>query len=133
MGILVREEATGENTFFLKGADSVMVKRLAENEKIFVNEETEVLSREGYRTLVFGQRSVSDSEMESILEEFREADLDMDNREEREMAVTLKLEQNLELLGVSGVEDLLQDDVKGCITHLREASIKGKPRPIFSR
>ena len=47
MGILVKNLDNLEHTFYLKGADSVMITKLGENEKIFVNEETEVLSREG--------------------------------------------------------------------------------------
>ena len=47
MGVLVQNGETKEFTFYLKGADSVMVKKLNENEKIFVNEETELLSRQG--------------------------------------------------------------------------------------
>lgn len=47
MGVLVESMETGEFTFYLKGADSVMVRKLGENEKIFVLEETEILSSQG--------------------------------------------------------------------------------------
>lgn len=38
---------TLEFQFFLKGADSVMVNKISHSEKIFVDEETEILSNEG--------------------------------------------------------------------------------------
>jgi magnesium-transporting ATPase (P-type) len=47
MGALVQNLTTNEYTFYLKGADSVMVTKLNQNEKIFVNEETEILSKQG--------------------------------------------------------------------------------------
>ena len=47
MGILVKNLNNLEYTFYLKGADSVMITKLGENEKIFVNEETEILSKQG--------------------------------------------------------------------------------------
>lgn len=125
MGILVREEATDTNTFFLKGADSIMKTKLTESERIYVSEETEILSREGFRTLVFASKTITNSEMKALLREFKESELQMEDREEKEEEVTLKLEEDVNLLGVSGVEDMLQEDVKSCIDHLREASIKG--------
>lgn len=47
MGILVQNQANGKFKFYLKGADSVMIPKLNNNERIFVNEETEMLSRQG--------------------------------------------------------------------------------------
>lgn len=47
MGILVRNQKYNHYEFHVKGADVVMVKKISENEKIFVNEETEKLSNEG--------------------------------------------------------------------------------------
>ena len=47
MGILVENLEAQTFEFFLKGADSVMMEKLSENERIFVNEESELLSNEG--------------------------------------------------------------------------------------
>ena len=60
MGILLRNLKTNKIIFLLKGADSIMMTKLSENEQIYVSEETEVLSREGYRTLVFAWRELSE-------------------------------------------------------------------------
>ena len=125
MGILLRDKKTKKVQFFLKGADNIMMTKLSENEKIFVGEEAEVLSREGFRTLVFAAKSLSESELVVFEKDFKAAELDMKNRENREEECVMELETNMHLLGVSGVEDLLQENVKDCIVHLREAEIKG--------
>jgi phospholipid-translocating ATPase len=126
MGILLRNLTTNKIIFLLKGADSIMMTKLSENEQIFVGEETEILSREGFRTLVFASKELSESEWEKFNEEFKEAELDMKNREIREEECVEELEKNMILSSITGVEDMLQDNVKDCIMHLREAGIKGR-------
>ena len=48
----------------------------------------------------------------------------MDNRKEKLRQVISKLENNMEFLCVTGVEDLLQDEVATTIDNLRNAGIK---------
>ena len=48
----------------------------------------------------------------------------MENRKERMAKVISKLENNMEFLCVTGVEDLLQDDVAITIDNLRNAGMK---------
>lgn len=126
MGILLRNMETNKIIFLLKGADSIMMTKLVENEQIFVAEETEVLSREGYRTLVFASKELSEEEWAKFDEEFKEAELDMQDRELREEECVEDLEKNMVLASITGVEDMLQENVKDCIMHLREAGIKGR-------
>lgn len=47
----------------------------------------------------------------------------MNNREEQIMKCMVKLEENMELLGITGVEDKLQDDVALTIESLRSGGI----------
>lgn len=126
MGILLRNMTTNRIIFLLKGADSIMMTKLSENEQIYVGEETEKLSREGYRTLVFASRELSEEEWDKFEDEFKEAELDMKNREIREEECVEDMEKNMGLDSITGVEDMLQDNVKDCIMHLREAGIKGR-------
>jgi phospholipid-translocating ATPase len=131
MGILLRNLTTNKILFLLKGADSIMMTKLSENEQIFVGEETEILSREGYRTLVFASKELTEEEWKKFEVEFKEAELDMKNREIREEECVEDLEKNMLLASITGVEDMLQDNVKDCIMHLREAGIKGSLRNLF--
>lgn len=125
MGILLQNTNDNKIIFLLKGADSIMMTKLSENEQIYVGEETEKLSRQGYRTLVFASKELSQEEWNIMEKEFKEAELDMNNREVREEECVDELEKNLLLDCITGVEDMLQDNVKDCIMHLREAGIKG--------
>jgi phospholipid-translocating ATPase len=125
MGVLVENKDTNELIFYLKGADSVMVKKLGENEKIFVNEETEVLSRQGLRTLVIGSKTMSRENVDQFEQKMMIAEQSMNNREQKENECLELLEQDLNLIGVTAVEDLLQLSVRGSIEHIREACVKG--------
>ncbi len=54
---------------------------------------------------------------------FRAAQSDLNNREEAVKQAMKSLEHEMELLGVTGVEDKLQDDVEKTIESLRQAGI----------
>ncbi|KAI5189298.1 phospholipid-translocating ATPase [Nematocida sp. AWRm77] len=102
MGIVVRGP---EGCYlYIKGADSVM-KHLVRNND-WIEEEAEAMGKEGLRTMVFGRREISAKELE-------------------ELALTGQIEEtHLDALGVTGVEDKLQDDVRISLEMLRNAGIK---------
>lgn len=60
MGIIVRHNSTGRIVFYLKGADSVMAKKISENLRSSVEDQCEELSLEGLRTLVLSQRLLTE-------------------------------------------------------------------------
>lgn len=132
MGIIVRFQrfANGngqsdedEIVFFQKGADTVMSSIVAAND--WLDEETGNMAREGLRTLVIGRKALSAQQYAAFSAAYHEASLSLQNRDS-EMANTVKqhLEHNLELLGVTGVEDKLQPHVKPSLELLRNAGIK---------
>lgn len=56
---------------------------------------------------------------------FQEAELSLHDRNARKQAVIEEvLETDLELLGVTGVEDKLQDGVKNTLEQLRNAGLR---------
>ncbi|CCG82142.1 Related to neomycin resistance protein NEO1 [Taphrina deformans PYCC 5710] len=122
MGILVRDDA-GVITFYEKGADVVMAGIVAAND--WLEEECGNMAREGLRTLVIGKKVLSKIAYERFQKEYESASVSMTGRE-RLMAdvVAQHLEHNLELLGLTGVEDKLQDSVKPALEFLRNAGIK---------
>ncbi|ORY85513.1 hypothetical protein BCR37DRAFT_402042 [Protomyces lactucae-debilis] len=123
MGIVVRDVATGEYCFYEKGADVVMAKIVAAND--WLEEECGNMAREGLRTLVVGRKTLSPAAYESFLQAYNKASLVASDRNAAMDAVVERhLEQNLELLGVTGVEDKLQDSVKPALEFLRNAGIK---------
>ncbi|KAL8908209.1 MAG: hypothetical protein Q9207_000930 [Kuettlingeria erythrocarpa] len=116
-------DGAGEIWFYQKGADTVMTSIVAAND--WLDEETANMAREGFRTLVIGRRRLSPRQYQDFSSGYKEASLALQARDAR-MAGVVKghLESNLELLGVTGVEDKLQKDVKPSLELLRNAGIK---------
>ncbi|KAK3169501.1 hypothetical protein OEA41_008884 [Lepraria neglecta] len=109
--------------FYQKGADTVMTSIVAAND--WLDEETANMAREGLRTLVVGRKKLSVQQYQEFSTRYKQASLSLQNRDSS-MARVVKdyLEHNLELLGVTGVEDKLQKDVKSSLELLRNAGIK---------
>ncbi|TRM63107.1 hypothetical protein BD626DRAFT_402886 [Schizophyllum amplum] len=123
MGIVVRDVASGEVTFLQKGADVVMARIVQRND--WLEEETGNMAREGLRTLVMARKRLSAGTYEEFAAAYHEASVRLDGRNEAMTSVVAKyLEHDLELLGLTGVEDKLQDDVKSTLELLRNAGIK---------
>lgn len=128
MGIIVKftqdkEYSDSPVWFFQKGADTVMSSIVASND--WLDEETANMAREGLRTLVVGRKRLTMQQYDSFISDYRQASLSLHGRDES-MARIVKshLEGGLELLGVTGVEDKLQQDVKPSLELLRNAGIK---------
>ncbi|KAK3403509.1 hypothetical protein B0T20DRAFT_27959 [Sordaria brevicollis] len=114
---------SSEIWFYQKGADTVMSSIVAAND--WLDEETANMAREGLRTLVVGRKRLSLKEYQEFSAKHHEASLSISGREASMQAVVSQyLEHNLELLGVTGVEDKLQKDVKPSLELLRNAGIK---------
>jgi phospholipid-translocating ATPase len=114
---------SSEIWFYQKGADTVMSSIVAAND--WLDEETANMAREGLRTLVVGRKRLSAAEYREFSARYQEASLAISGREAGMQAVvSCYLEHDLELLGVTGVEDKLQRDVKPSLELLRNAGIK---------
>jgi phospholipid-translocating ATPase len=123
MGIVVRDEGTKEIIFYQKGADVVMAKIVQRND--WLDEECGNMAREGLRTLVVGKKRLSEETYNIFRKRYHAASIETQGRNEAMQSVVEDvLEKELELLGVTGVEDKLQDDVKGTFELLRNAGIK---------
>ena len=122
MGIVVRTDG-GEIWFFMKGADTVMQKLVVAND--WMEEECANMAREGLRTLVVGRRRLTEDLWNEFEEAFQTADTQLADRDIAKAAIVAKyLEHGLEILGITGVEDKLQDDVKPSLELLRNAGIR---------
>ncbi|CAI6328875.1 unnamed protein product [Periconia digitata] len=132
MGIVIKfyqgpitspSEDDGEIWFFQKGADTVMTAIVAAND--WLDEETANMAREGLRTLVVGRKKLSAETYQDFSARHAQASMALHNRDHAVAEVVKKfLERDLELLGVTGVEDKLQKDVKPSLELLRNAGIK---------
>lgn len=116
-------EDAGEIWFYQKGADTVMTSIVVAND--WLDEATANMAREGLRTLVVGRRKLSFQQYQDFSLHHKQASLSLENRDSSMNRVVKDyLENNLELLGVTGVEDKLQKDVKPSLELLRNAGIK---------
>ena len=135
MGIIVRNTHTGQITFLMKGADVIMMKIVRSSD--WLEEECTNLAREGLRTLAFGRRILSQAEYDDFARRYviraaptpttarrepvsdrlslvaarcsyHEAKTSTVDRDQRVQEVEISIEENLELLGLTGVEDKLQ-------------------------
>lgn len=123
MSIVVRDTHNGEIQFLQKGVDVVMARIVQKND--WLEEETGNMAREGLRTLVVGRKRLTAQHYAAFKQRHQEASVKTEGRNEGMTAVVAEyLERDLELLGLTGVEDKLQDDVKSSLELLRNAGIK---------
>ena len=106
---VVAQRNDGKVFVFTKGADSSIIPKLAsksqfEDETI---QKMDNMADQGLRTLLFAYKELTVSDLESLKHEKPEY-----------------FESDLTLLGATGLEDLLQEDVKNCISEFKLARCK---------
>ncbi|KAL0276786.1 UNVERIFIED_CONTAM: hypothetical protein PYX00_004287 [Menopon gallinae] len=122
MGIIVRNEESGDITFFLKGADIVMTNIVQYND--WLVEECGNLAREGLRTLVVAKKTLTLEQYLDFEAKYNAARLNTTDRSTMVCNVIESLEREMELLCLTGVEDRLQDRVRPTLELLKNAGIK---------
>ncbi|KAL5568715.1 hypothetical protein UlMin_025290 [Ulmus minor] len=113
---------------FVKGADTTMFSVIDKSLNLSTIRATEghlyAYSSLGLRTLVIGMRELSPSEFEEWHSSFEAASTALIGRAALLRKVASNIENNLSLLGASGIEDKLQQGVPESIEALRTAGIK---------
>lgn len=126
---VVVEDPSGRILLMCKGADSVIYDRLKKDpstEKLRA-ETLEYLTKfaaEGLRTLVCGMSQLSRNDYLEWNKKFVAATNDINDRARRIAEVANEIEQNLDLVGTTAIEDKLQDGVPQTIELLSSAGIK---------
>ena len=123
MGIILRNKENKKIVFYVKGADIVMKEMVSSNQSHFLLEECENLAREGLRTLVFTKKSLSEIEYEQWAIEYKEASSSLKEREFLIRNCIEKMEKNMDFVAITGVEDLLQDNVAQTLDNMRQAGL----------
>ncbi|KAG2383553.1 hypothetical protein C9374_004224 [Naegleria lovaniensis] len=125
MGIVVKFLSSGKIVFYCKGADSVMKQLVKASQSEWLDEEADNMAREGLRTLVFGSKALTDEQYIQFNSEYKKASaLINDRASEMERVRQKYLECDMNLLGVTGVEDKLQENVQRSLEQLRHAGVK---------
>ena len=113
---------------YCKGADSIIEERLSNKTpknilnqcKYYVNK----FSALGFRTLFIAMKILSQEEYNKFSSDLKEAQMSLENKEQKVAEVYETVEKDLFLLGATIVEDKLQEKVPETIRDLRLAKIK---------
>ncbi|CAO2148873.1 unnamed protein product [Urochloa humidicola] len=125
---VIVKEPEGRILLLSKGADSVILKRLAPTGTKFEGETRRHINKyatSGLRTMVLAYRVLDDNEYREFNKEFKEAQKSMSpDRDKKIEEAADRIERDLLLLGATAVEDKLQIGVPECIDKLAQAGVK---------
>jgi len=131
MSIIIQNVSNPDEIFlFIKGADDVIMSKIDQknknNKKIMKNIQNSVenYSKEGLRILVVAYKKISSKELNLYQKEHLHACKSTYNKKEKLDNLANKIENNLILLGVTGIQDELQDDVYETLQDFSQAGIK---------
>ena len=117
----------GKIKFLMKGADSIIMERLDQSvDQPFLPEYEKKLlefSVQGLRTLLFAMKVLDEAEYEKILEDMDKIAV-MKNAKERRLEYIDQIETRFMAIGMTAVEDKLQEKVPECIANFIESNIK---------
>ncbi|ORC93723.1 phospholipid-translocating ATPase [Trypanosoma theileri] len=126
MGIILRESSerdTGIYKYIMKGADFKIATVVRSSD--WLQESCQEFAQVGLRTLVFAQRTLTEEQLEIFLTRYNEANIDLGNTRNESIEAAMSLiEKDMKLIGVTGVEDELQDDVTKSLETLGMGGIK---------
>ncbi|XP_044312842.1 phospholipid-transporting ATPase ID isoform X3 [Drosophila rhopaloa] len=112
---------------YCKGADNVIYDRLhggQEDLKARTQDHLNKFAGEGLRTLALAERRLTQQYYNDWRLRQQEAALSMDSREQKLNAIYEEIESDMQLVGVTAIEDKLQDGVPKSIANLQNAGIK---------
>mmetsp|Transcript_3580 Transcript_3580/g.7693 ORF Transcript_3580/g.7693 Transcript_3580/m.7693 type:complete len:1191 (-) Transcript_3580:28-3600(-) len=124
MSVIV-EMPDGTIKLLCKGADTVIQPRLVQSKIIKPTwQHLEDFAEEGLRTLVIATRNLEPDDYLKWNQQYYDAMNDIHDRDRRIDALADQIEQNLNLIGATAIEDRLQDYVPETIAKLQSAGIK---------
>ncbi|KAL4710938.1 hypothetical protein ACJJTC_017903 [Scirpophaga incertulas] len=125
MSVILRKD--GEIRLYTKGADNVIYDRLKANQAEVKSRTQEHLNKfagEGLRTLALAWRPLEERGFAEWKRRHQAAALALHQRDEQLDAIYEEIETDLLLMGVTAIEDKLQDGVPETIANLSMAGIK---------
>lgn len=130
---VVLQNSEGKLFIYTKGADTVIVPRLLnkditlEDSKAIssINDHLYYFGSIGLRTLLYSYKEISKKEYADFLDAYNTAVGIVDSSRNEKIAESYDiLERELEYLGATAIEDVLQDNLQETLINLREAGIK---------
>ena len=131
MSVVIQSMDNPEEIYlFMKGADNVILNKMDKknknNQKILDNieEALDNYSKEGLRILAVAYKKLSLNELNIYQKEYLKACKSTYNKKEKLEILSKKIENDLILLGVTGIQDELQDNVYETLRDFSDAGIK---------
>ena len=131
MSVIVQNIENPEEIYlFMKGADNIILnkcdKKNKNNQKIInnINDSLDNYSKEGLRILAVAYKKISLNELNLYQKEYLNACKSTYNKKEKLEILSKKIENDLILLGITGIQDELQDNVYETLQDFSEAGIK---------
>eukprot|EP00340_Litonotus_pictus_P005602 CAMPEP_0170515458 /NCGR_PEP_ID=MMETSP0209-20121228/1890_1 /TAXON_ID=665100 ORGANISM="Litonotus pictus, Strain P1" /NCGR_SAMPLE_ID=MMETSP0209 /ASSEMBLY_ACC=CAM_ASM_000301 /LENGTH=599 /DNA_ID=CAMNT_0010799959 /DNA_START=408 /DNA_END=2204 /DNA_ORIENTATION=+ len=127
MSVIVKNVQSGDYYVFTKGADNIMLPRCEQSEESqeFCDNILYDFSCEGLRTLVMAMKKIDSTKTEEWVEKYNEANNSTDQNKPLVLnELYEEMENNLELVGISGIEDKLQEGVPESIEIIINANIR---------
>eukprot|EP00760_Papus_ankaliazontas_P035090 PhM_4_TR7614/c0_g1_i2/m.4553/K14802/DRS2, ATP8A; phospholipid-transporting ATPase len=129
MSVILRDRTTNRIVCTTKGADSSIIENLdrenARNKALLLSAQNTLrdFAKEGLRTLAFGYKDLTESELQAFLKTWNEATVAMTDRARLVEEVCLSMERGLTLAGCTAIEDKLQDEVPETIKFFLDAGL----------
>jgi phospholipid-translocating ATPase len=126
MSVILRNLATQELRLYCKGADDMVMARLAPGQEAAARgtqAQIDAYASAGLRTLVYAYKDLSEAQYATFKAAFDAASADMTDRDAAKERVYTSMEEGLLLIGATAIEDKLQDCVPETIALLKEAGI----------
>ncbi|EAL69268.1 transmembrane protein [Dictyostelium discoideum AX4] len=146
MSVVLKDIETNKIYLYSKGADSVMMSRLKQdnninnnnnninnnglinyNNQLIIEKTTQHIkefSNEGLRTLILAMKEIEIDQFNQWFEKYNSILNSIENREEQIEELNNQLENDLTLIGCTAIEDKLQDGVPETIEFLLNSNIK---------
>lgn len=126
---VVLRRQDGVIVLYCKGADNVIKSRLSESlnsreELAQIDADVAQYADDGLRTLLLAKAELQESQYREWEKRYHEAETSFKDRDEKRYALMEELERELVVMGVTAIEDKLQDGVPETIHSLRCAGIK---------
>ncbi|XP_002071284.2 phospholipid-transporting ATPase IF [Drosophila willistoni] len=124
MSIIVRDEM-GQIWLYSKGAESIIFPRCNKSSLLEqIDAEITEYAKEGLRTLAVARRTLTENEFSTFMKQFKDASIQLNNRNELIAKCYETVEIGLDLLGATALEDALQDNVAETLVALQTAGLK---------
>ena len=125
MSILLRNQSDNTYTLMCKGADNIMLERvdISTSDRADTDKSLMDLACLGLRTLCIAHKPLSEENALAWLEKWKDAASSLQDRAGRMAAAAEEIEKGMTLVGITAIEDKLQDDVPEVIAELASAGI----------